>query len=344
MKNCHKDIVSFHNDEVTLRQSGQTEMRERRDSNRTQLKSGLKRDDEPEPGNQTSQGSYAMRTMVQDVDSDYDIDDGVYFSKSDLVGPRGGDRTPADAKEMVRKAVHRESFKRAPDVRTNCVRVYYEQGYHVDLPVYRSFEEGDETVYELASTRWKQSDPQKVTSWFSDTNIELSPDEENGRQMRRVTRLLKKYSKSRSSWKSRIASGFAISKLVTEEYLADEDREDESLYQTMLRIRNRLEYNLEVRHPVLDEYLTSDSDDAKTRFLKEKLTEALDTLNPLFDPDCTQKEARKAWGKVFSTSYFDELPADEESEGSHRAASNFGILIAGNNSDVVDKRGGDGYA
>lgn len=344
MKNCHKDIISFHNEEVTLRQSDQKDMREHRDSNRDQLKSGLKRDNEPEPTNQTSQGSYAMRTMIQDDDNDYDIDDGVYFSKSDLVGSRGGDRLPADVKEMVRKAVHKKTFKRAPDIRTNCVRVYYDQGYHVDLPVYRSFEEGGETVHELASTQWKASDPQKVTSWFNDTNIGKSPDNENGRQMRRVTRLLKKYAKSRSSWKSRIASGFIISKLVTEFYVADKDREDISLHRTMLQIRDRLTSNLEVKHPVLNEYLTSGPDDAKTKFLREKLTEALNTLEPLFNHDCSQSDARKAWGKVFNTNYFDTLPSDEDTEEGKQAATNFSILAAGNDSKVVDKRGGDGYA
>ena len=75
--------------------------------------------------------------MVQDQHKDYDIDDGVYFHKDDLQGPKGGEKTALDAKKMVRKALHDDRFKMAPEVRTNCVRVYYNVGYHVDVPVYR---------------------------------------------------------------------------------------------------------------------------------------------------------------------------------------------------------------
>ena len=85
----------------------------------------------------SSQGSYAHRTMVQQADKDYDIDDGTYFSKDDLKGPKDGDKSARDAKEMVRKALHDEQFNKPPEVRTNCVRVYYSAGYHVDVPVYR---------------------------------------------------------------------------------------------------------------------------------------------------------------------------------------------------------------
>ena len=59
-----------------------------------------------------SQGSYAHHTMVQHPEKDYDIDDGVYFWKDDLKGPRGGDKSASDAKEMVRKAVHDERFNK----------------------------------------------------------------------------------------------------------------------------------------------------------------------------------------------------------------------------------------
>ena len=72
------------------------------------------------------QGSYAMKTMVRDPDNDYDIDDGVYFHKEDLVGPRGAEMTSLQARQMVRDAVDDGRFKRAPEVCSNCVRVFYQ--------------------------------------------------------------------------------------------------------------------------------------------------------------------------------------------------------------------------
>jgi hypothetical protein len=72
MHDCHGDIVAYHNDQVTLPEKERTEMRERRDTNRRRLKNGLKRDSESAPTDCRSQGSYAMRTMVQHPDSNYD--------------------------------------------------------------------------------------------------------------------------------------------------------------------------------------------------------------------------------------------------------------------------------
>jgi len=157
MKDCHKDMIAYHNQDVTLPEKEQSEMRDRRNANRRRLKDGLKRDEEPSSIGCRSQGSYAMRTMVQDPDRDYDIDDGVYFDKDDLKGPQGGDKTATDAKEMVREALDDGSFKRPPERLKNCVRVYYNAGYHVDIPVYRRITDingqgVEETWYELAST------------------------------------------------------------------------------------------------------------------------------------------------------------------------------------------------
>ena len=171
MFNCHDDMIAFHNDDVTLPEKERIEMRERRNANRRRLKDGLNRDESPTSIACHSQGSYAMRTMVQQKDKDYVLDDGVYFTKASLQGPRGGDKSASDAKEMVRKALHTESFKKPPEVLKNCVRVFYNAGYHVDVQVYREIvrtnaQDEDEIVYELASSDWKRSDPRAVTRGF----------------------------------------------------------------------------------------------------------------------------------------------------------------------------------
>src|SRR3546814_5852693 len=87
-----------------------------------------------------TQGYHAMKTMIQGEDSDYDIDDGVYFEKDHLVGPNGGEMSGRAVRQMVCKALQDERFKVPPEVRKNCVRVYYNDGYHVDLPSYRKIE------------------------------------------------------------------------------------------------------------------------------------------------------------------------------------------------------------
>ena len=43
MFDCAKDVLSYHDDEVTLPRAEQKNMRERRDANRKRLKEGLKK-------------------------------------------------------------------------------------------------------------------------------------------------------------------------------------------------------------------------------------------------------------------------------------------------------------
>jgi hypothetical protein len=310
MYNCADDVLAYHDEEVTLSQAERGDMRSRRNANRDRLKRGLKEKGKPSPREFVSQGSYAMKTMTWHPERDYDIDDGVYFEKAVLVGDRGAEMSALQARHMVRDALDDGSFKTPPEVRNNCVRAYYEAGYHVDLPVYRRVITktawGTESHHhELASTDWKRSDARDVTGWFDGENTRQSPDVVNGRQLRRVVRLIKKYARSRESWKSQILSGFGITKLVTECFRGNAVREDEALYNTMRAIRDRLNVNLIVAHPVTPgEAITRGADDARARFLRTKLTEAIDTLAPLSKWDCTRKEALKCWDRVFATTFF----------------------------------------
>ena len=251
-----------------------------------------------------------MHTMVQDENNDYDIDDGVIFLKEDLVGSQGTDKTALDARKMVRSALDDGSFATPPEVLKNCVRVIYQKGYHVDVPVYRQLD--DETL-ELASSDWKGSSPSEVTEWYKKAVIEKSPDTVNGRQLRRITRHVKAYKNSRASWKAKMASGFVISALVVECYVSD-DRDDVSLYKTIKTIRDRLKLNLEVCHPVRNEMLTKGADDARTKHLREKLSEALDDLEVLFDSDCTRLKALKAWNRIFKHQFWIDRISKEESK------------------------------
>ena len=310
MYDCSHDVLAYHDEEVTLPQAEQTNMRERRKANRERLKRGLKNSDKPQPREFASQGSYAMKTMVQDENKNYDIDDGVYFDKAALVGERGADMTALQARQMVRNGLDDGSFNTPPEVRKNCVRVQYEEGYHVDVPVYRRVITEDafgkeSEHYELASSDWKRSDARDVSKWFDDENMQQSPDTANGRQLRRVVREIKKYTRSRTSWSGRILSGFGITKLVTECFQGDATREDYALYYTMKAIRDRLTLNLVIEHPVTpNETITDGDDDAQARFLRSRLTEAIDTLAPLFENDCTRTEALKCWDKIYATTFF----------------------------------------
>jgi hypothetical protein len=341
MEDCHKDFNAFYRDEVALGEAQRTEMRQRRDTNRSSLRSGLERDEEPESIGSASQGSYAMRTMIQDSENCYDIDDGVYFSKASLVGPKGGNKTPTEAKEMVRKALHSSAFNTPVAVHKNCVRVQYNQGYHVDVPVYRKIdvdEYGNSITpyYELASTVWKRSDPLAVTEWFKEA-CKGSVDLSNGTQLRRVVRFLKKFAQSRSSWKGSIAPGFAISKLAVDNYRGVQDRDDICLRETMTAIRDALFINENIDHPVLaGEKIIDGSTDARSRFLRSKLTWALEKLEGLDKRDCKRADALAIWDQVFNTQYF-----GSRDDNTRKSVSSAAILKSGEAPDKAVSLGGD---
>ncbi len=348
MYQCGKEIKKYHNEKVTLSQVEQKNMRDRRDANRKRLKNGLEKNGDPKPKDQWTQGSYAMKTMIQEDGQKYDIDDGVCFDQEDLKGLGGADKTALVARNMVCDAVNDGSFKRPPKVKKNCVRVFYDTGYHVDIPVYRTREEenlwGDtETHIELASADWKKSAPRTVTDWFNKAVKDQSPPDDQT-QFRRIVRLMKKFAHSRETWPDKNPSGFTISKLVEESYVGIFGDDEQAFHKTMKAIKQRLDLNLSVKHPVVDEMLAED-DDSKTRFLRDKLSENLKHLDVLDDPNCTKSEVLRAWKKVLNDDYFEGLAEDEEestaaSKTGGISALNIGLFSVGAATAAVDKEGG----
>ena len=52
----------------------------------------------------------------------------------------------------------------------------------------------------------------------------------------------------------------------------------------------------------------------KQAFLKDKLSEAIDSLQVLFESDCTAEKAAKAWDEVFNTTYFTDKNNQRKNE------------------------------
>ena len=312
MKNCDRDIRDYHRDQVALSRSQRQKLKDRRDSNRDRLRSGLKKNEDPEPKRSVSQGSYAMRTVIQEPDNAYDIDDGAVFTKESLKGPRGGEKSPLEARKMVHGAVHSDSFATPPEVKTNCVRVYYNDGPHVDIPVYRELEDWlRNTSYELASAEWKKSDPDGVNDWFKSW---LKRKKDNGQNhSRELIRLLKSICKNRPSYS--LPSGFVITVLIDERYTATHERLDLDLRHVIRAVYDRLCLDTWVRHPVVEgEWLIDGDSQHKTQNLRDLLKTALDDLGELDLPNCTRSQALKAWKKVLRTGFFDERIAEAEKQ------------------------------
>lgn len=338
---ANKQLTDFHNVCVFVDDDSLQTARDRRDANRKRLKNGLTTNEEPQPDEFVQQGSYAMHTMVQSEVETSDIDDGVVFSRSALKGTRDGDKTANDAKAMVCKALSvKDAFNTPPEVRRNCVRVYYNDGFHVDIPVYRTYEEDGKTIKELASAGdWKTSAPEDITNWFKDAVISKSPDISNGRQLRRIVRLLKYWSKSRSSWA--MPSGFIISVLTEESYPHQgwAGRDDQALLAVMRAIRNRLIFEERVYRPVEPiEEITNNQSLSRVRKMRDELKGAIDELSKIERSDCDELMALKALKSVFYTDFWDKRIKELEDDS---GSGNSGKLPA-EPKQPVDKRGGTG--
>lgn len=355
--NANDHLVQFHGARIFVNDDALSLARQRREANRDRLKRGLEAAKEPQALEHVAQGSYAMSTMVQAESESSDIDDGVVFSREALKGSRGGDRTANDAKEMVRAAVTSTGdFKTPPEVRGNCVRIYYADGFHVDMPVYRKHEENGTTHKELASTgTWKASAPEDITTWFKGQVTAKSPDDTNGRQMRRMVRLLKAWSKSRTSWS--MPSGFILSVLVDEQYYSNQswkDRDDLALLYVMRAIRNRLQSNEKVYRPVSPrEEITGDSTLGRIRKLRDELEYAIAELSKIERADCDELMALKALKTMFFTDFFDgRIKEIEDGDGGDGGGKGGGGNGGGGNgggrsasvvpTSPVKKQGGSG--
>ena len=334
---CSSEMAAYHAERVTLSSADQQEMHDRRQAGRTRLNKALQRKGLPLPAVTASQGSYAMRTMVEDDDNDYDIDDGVYFSAADLADAHGTPLTPVQSRERICDALKSDQrLKHDAEVRTNCVRQEYPEGYHIDVAVYRerppATSGGAPDGYELASgDRWIHSDARGVTKWFNGIVGELNRDNPDGSQLRRLVKLTKKLSRRQKDWKAATTSGICITVLVIDCFSAVDGRDDEALLKTWQRIKARLSADLTIKHPVLGTNL-ADRADTRVAFFRDCLGVAVNSLGVLEAQTCSRKDARKAWDTAFGTNFFGDQPAgDDDDDGGYKRS----LFIP--SSDVVQR-------
>jgi hypothetical protein len=309
-------------------------MRKKRNTNRDRLDSGLEKKGSPKKIRNIIQGSYKMKTMIQRANNDFDIDDGVVFTKDSLKGSNGGDKSALDARKMVAEALQDARFKQPPTTLKNCVRVFYNEGYHIDVPVYREYVKDQETILELASTDWKASDPDQISDWFEQQVREKSPTNDNT-QMRRIVCLLKKWSKSRSSWN--LPNGLIFSVYAADYYYSRENRDDEALVTVLNGIKSRLQWDKTVLNPIDTSEDFATGREHKIDNLKQTLDKHLPVLDILENPNCTKNEAMHAWADFFNDDFFRQYIEEDDNGGSS-------ILTSGIPPLAVQKHGQGRYA
>jgi Cyclic GMP-AMP synthase DncV-like, nucleotidyltransferase domain len=304
-------IADFHERHVRLTNAQRANMRERRRANVDRIEKGLEELDKPSFAETINQGGYAQKTMTQppeaDHESRYDIDLGVVFGEEDSAGPRTMRGWVRDA--IARKATN---MKNEPETKKKCVRVVYADGYQCDFPVLRRRRTGVGWYYELASgDEWVASDPQSMNAWIDEQVSARSPETTSSRQLRRVIRMGKFFSKTHADRSNRkLPGGLVATALFIEAYVPAEGRDDEAFRETLRAISNRSKHSSVYANGV---QVSDEKDVDRIARLIEEASASVRELDKLDTDNTTESDARKAWKKVFRHSFFDEAVSEAAS-------------------------------
>lgn len=322
MYDLSKSFLDFYKNHVVLPADKQNELRKKRDLNLERLKAGLKEYNEEHKtdykiSETRTQGSMAMHTVVQNDSNDYDIDVAIVFEKDNLAG-----KGAQAIKNVIVDALKRKctGFTTEPEAKTNCVRIVYANGYHVDFAIYRRFKENTtdrEYKYEHAGSTWTSRNPAAINNWFND---EIT---DKGQVLRQVIRLSKMFCKSRAGWVN--MPGGLLQTVLCDEKLQNYDRLDEAFYYTMVEIKRRLDTSVEVSNPTDSSIslLQTESHRQKMRNWCSRLNNKLSELNILFDKDCSADDAKNAWYKFFNHDYWSSSSKSNISEAFHKSLYSF---------------------
>jgi len=320
MYDLQSKFNTFYKNHVVLPKSEKNSLFTKKNININRLKDGLIEYNE-EKGTDYKlaeepivQGSVAMSTVIQNDSNDYDIDVAIVFEKDNL--PSGTTAT----KNMVVNALKKKTkqFKVEPEAKTNCVRIVYAEGYHIDFAIYRRYKNGEDYIYEHCGSEWRERDPRSLTQWFLDQNKEKEYN------LREVVRLLKMFSKSRDGWRN--MPGGLIQSVLVDEQFQSYDRIDERFYYTVNSIKDRLAYNKEVYNPTDPNKSLKlvSKDSTKMDNLYNRLKDKLSKLDVLFTSSCTYNQAIEAWEEFFNHDYW----TDQKEENRSSVAKSFALSEA----------------
>jgi len=285
MADCH-DLFQKFNDNIKLMPSKSDFLKKGGNAIRDRIRNDFKSMGKSVPKFRT-QGSYAMSTIVNPIDGEYDIDDGVYLQ--DLDPNKSEWPTPDTVHKWIYDAVKKHTKEEPIDKRT-CIRVCYSGQYHIDLPIYAIYNSFP-YLAEKGERGWHVSDPRALTNWFKDQV------KNEGEQLRRLVRYLKAWADNQSRL-GKLPSGLILTILVVNNY-EKSDRDDGSFAGTVANIYNQMLGSEAVFNPV-DPYerLSDRLTETQINNFRERLSILLDDARDALKENSKQKAAKK-WRKEF---------------------------------------------
>lgn len=299
MLDLNKLFEDFH-DEISLTKTYKDKITKGRDALRTRIGNKFEEKGRKKPQHCT-QGSYAMRTAIMPTgDDEFDLDNGVYLKGYSIEQ----DDWPSTqtVHTWVKDAVNGHTSNPPIDKNT-CVRVVYEDKYHIDLPIYIMGEnsDGDSIAYLAHKSKgWIESDPKAFTNWFQGFV------NDNGQQIRHMV----KYLKAWKDYKNIDIKGMAITILVCNNFSVTANRDDISLLDTVTNIIDSLEDSFHCYKPVTptDEDLFADISETS----KNSILNGLNNLKRKLDIAINEKSNEKEATDILRTVFGDRFPDGED--------------------------------
>lgn len=180
-----------------------------------------------------------MKTIIVQMDEDYDLDDGVYLNNLPI--EKNDWPKTEDVHKNILKAV--DGHTDIPVIDKNaCVRVQYKKDYHIDLAIYGIYD-GKTYLARKGHEQWEENDPKLFTDWFYENK------ETYGENFRSIIKIIKKWAYFNGYHNE--VSGFLITILVGNNYTEnDPARLDCILANTLKAIVTDLEQNRKIVRPV----------------------------------------------------------------------------------------------
>lgn len=259
------------------------------------------------------QGSYKFGTQVRPAmkGQEFDIDLGVYFNWAGQ--PEHGELAALDLKEIVQASLvayaadDANEARSVADPKIRCSRIHFDEGFHIDVPVYHLDGSRDARTLATQDDDWEESDPKAIYTWWRD-----ALDEAARPRARRMVRYLKMWAALNFKDDAR-PSSILLTVLVGETYpqldFARLSGDDEVFRDLVVLIQNRLTRGSAVPNPVNKrEDLNRLSKAAKTDFCDKVTDLALLADRALAAP--TKAESAETWSEAFR--HFFSIPEDDE--------------------------------
>lgn len=243
------------------------------------------------------QGSMAMDTAIQDDENDFDIDIGVVFDYRTVK-----DLGHREIKNIIRECFLNkwpEQFSSDPEVKKNCVRISYQEGYHLDYAVYRfSDDYRCYCDYEHAgSVSWNKRNPNAILKWFEKQIAD------KGEKLRDIIRMSKALSRA---FGYKEMTGGLIQTVLCAECFCPDERLDLCFYYTIKYIVERLNVIEDVFNPTSlnTSLIQTDEHRQQLKNYKSSLKSAIEKLDVLYKSGGGFVESADTWNTIFDCEYW----------------------------------------